>query len=285
MSERIEILRAVVVAHPKAFLTSGFESGVVALALGAQSINGFEMCTLPVDGKPVIIRDGDIFGAAAIFLTIVPVCVVTGTFTGCRAFEGAAKFLTSPATVKSFSIVVHGESSIAERGAGGQLLGVLGVTGIDGDKTLALKFIMDGVVNGLNIKSGITDEIAFPDGEESVGFAQHIHTDHMVEDIGGGGHLKQGKAGDGVAEHMILVAPIKLVILVAVLVGCGVNAQSAVPVRLWLILLAELVFTKGFRIVLSGVGHDRRCVLPDEGRVHDPQLGQMNYLTLHHLLQ
>lgn len=63
MRDSIKVSGTVAVANPRAFLIGRLKAGIIALTLGTQRVNGFELYSIPVNGKPVIIGNGDIFGA------------------------------------------------------------------------------------------------------------------------------------------------------------------------------------------------------------------------------
>ena len=115
MSQRVEVRRACAAAHPQPFLTCGFEAGIVALALCTQGVSPFKVETAAVNGKPVVIGNGLIFRAASVFLPVVPILVVAGTFAGFGLAEGAAVFLAGTPVVCCFSILVHSQSSITDQ--------------------------------------------------------------------------------------------------------------------------------------------------------------------------
>lgn len=71
MSDGIEVFGGLAISDPKPLLPGGFEAGVVSFAFGTQGINGFESNGIPVNGKPVIIGNRDIFGAAAMFFPVM----------------------------------------------------------------------------------------------------------------------------------------------------------------------------------------------------------------------
>ena len=54
--------------------------------------------------------------------------------------------------------------------------------------------------------------------------------------------------------------PVELIPPFIVLVGGRVDAEGAVRVAFWVVFLGELVFCKGFRVVLLRVCHDRRGI-------------------------
>lgn len=64
MSNGVEIFSGFAVFNPKPLLSGGFETGVVSLTFGTQSINRLKSVGIPVDGKPVIIGNGDVFSTA-----------------------------------------------------------------------------------------------------------------------------------------------------------------------------------------------------------------------------
>ena len=55
---------------------------------------------------------------------------------------------------------------------------------------------------------------------------------------------------------MTFVAPVELIPALIVLVGGRVDAEGAVRIAFRVVFLGELVFCKGFRVVLLGVRHD-----------------------------
>ena len=78
MGQRIEVRRACAIAYPQAFLTCGFEAGIVTLTLRPQGVSPFKIETAAVNGKSVIVWNGLVFRAAPVFLSIVPILVVAG---------------------------------------------------------------------------------------------------------------------------------------------------------------------------------------------------------------
>ena len=122
MSQRIEVRRAGSIAHPQPFLTCGFEAGIVTLALRPQGVSPFKVETTAVNGKSVIVWNGLIFRAAPVFLPIVPVFVVAGTFAGFGLTERAAVFLAGTPIVGRFAVLVHGEPGLADRITGRKCL-------------------------------------------------------------------------------------------------------------------------------------------------------------------
>ena len=97
MGQCVEICRAGAVAHPQAFLTCGFETGIVTLALCTQGIDTLKTQAFPVNGKSVVCWNGLILGASPVFLPVIPVLMVAGTFAGFGLTERAAVFL--PGTI------------------------------------------------------------------------------------------------------------------------------------------------------------------------------------------
>ena len=138
MSQRIEVCCACAVAHPQPFLTCGFETGIVALALRPQGVSPFKIETAAVNGKSVVHRNGLILGAAPVFLPIVPVFVVTGANAGLGLAERAAVFLAGTPIVGRLAVLVHGKPSLADRITGRKSFQGFRAAWIEGDKRLAL---------------------------------------------------------------------------------------------------------------------------------------------------
>ena len=115
MSQCVEVCRAGSIAHPQAFLTCGFEAGIVALALCTQGVYPLETEAATVNGKSVVIGNGFIFRAAPVFLAVVPGFVVTRANTGLGLTEGAAGFLAGTPIIGGFAVLVHGEPGLADR--------------------------------------------------------------------------------------------------------------------------------------------------------------------------
>ena len=111
----IEVCRACAVAHPQPFLTCGFEAGIVTLTLRPQGVSPLEIETATVNGKPVVIGNGLVFRAAPVFLPVVPVLVVAGTFAGFGLTERAAVFLPGTIIVGGLAILVHSQPGRADR--------------------------------------------------------------------------------------------------------------------------------------------------------------------------
>ena len=115
MGQCVEICRAGAVAHPQAFLTCGFETGIVTLALCTQGIDTLKTQAFPVNGKSVIVWNGLVFRAAPVFLPVIPVLVVAGAFASFGLAEGAAEFLPGTPIVGGLAILVHSQPGRAGR--------------------------------------------------------------------------------------------------------------------------------------------------------------------------
>ena len=115
MSQCVEVCRAGSIPHPQAFLTCGFEAGIVALTFRPQGVCSLETEAATVNGKSVIVWNGLIFLAAPVFLPIVPVFVVAEANAGLGLAERAAVFLAGTPIVDGFAVLVHGEPGLADR--------------------------------------------------------------------------------------------------------------------------------------------------------------------------
>ena len=271
--------------NPKPGLAGVLEAGVIAFAFGTERVGALEGGAGSVDGEAVIVRDGDVFGAAAVFPAVIPILVIAGAYAGFGLAEGAAELLAGTTVIGGFAVLVHGEAGVAKEVADRQLGRVFGVSLVERDDGIALVDITDGIVDGLGVIALVSDEGAFLDEDDLVGGLEDIEGDGGIGDIGGRGEFVDGQAGDTIHEDVILVAPVELVVLLVVLVGGGVNAQGTVGIVAGLVLRVELRFAEGLGIVLSGAGGDRRGIQTDEGGVQDPQLVKLSDLSGHDLLQ
>ena len=127
MSNGIKIGGTVAVMNPQSFLSRSLKAGVVTLTFGTESISSLEGKAVTVNGKTVIIGNGNVLGAAPVFLAVVPVLVITGAGRGFGLSERTAEFLTSPSIFGGFSILVHGKAGGTDRMAGRKFLWILGV--------------------------------------------------------------------------------------------------------------------------------------------------------------
>ena len=118
----VEIRSACTVPYPHTFLTCGFEAGIVTLTLCTQGVCSLETEAATVNGKSVVIGNGFIFGAAPVFLPVVPVFVVTRANAGLGLAERAAVFLAGTPIVGGFAVLVHGEPGLADRITGRKCL-------------------------------------------------------------------------------------------------------------------------------------------------------------------
>lgn len=110
---------------------------------------------------------------------------------------------------------------------------------------------------------------------------EDIKGDGAIGGIGRGGEFKQGEARDAVNQGMGFVATVELILLLVVLVGSGVNAQAAIKIGLWLVILFELTNSERFGVVLRGVDVDGCGVKSDEGGIYNPFANKFQYLATH----
>lgn len=71
-------------------------------ALGSQGVSSLEIETTAVNGKPIVCGDSLVFGAAPVFLPIVPVLVAARTSAGFGLAEGTAEFLACASVIGCF---------------------------------------------------------------------------------------------------------------------------------------------------------------------------------------
>lgn len=159
MGQRIQVGSTAAVANPKAFLTGSLKAGVVSFTFSTQGISALELRTISVNGKAVVVGNGFVFGAAQVFLAIVPVFVVAGAGARFGLPEGAAKFLACASVVRGFSIFVHGKASVAKEIANRQLFRVFDIVFVQRDNGVSLIDIFYQVIDGFHIVALVTQEV------------------------------------------------------------------------------------------------------------------------------
>ena len=170
MRNRADVLGSGEASYPEPLLPGGFEAGIVTLAFGAQGVHGFECDAGAINGKPIVVGERDVFGAAAILLAIV----VTGMVTGASgiilgAFEGTAKLLAAASAGTVFTGFVHGKTGLTDDIAGGQFRWVLGSTRIERDHAIATVYSFHSIVDCLGVVAFIADKSAFTQWQKGIG--------------------------------------------------------------------------------------------------------------------
>ena len=167
VSQSVQICRALPITDPKPFLASFFESGVVAFTFCTQGVGSFEAQTLR--------RNGLVFGAAPVFLSVVPIFVVTRTDGCLRLPEGTAEFLSEPTmSIRSFSILAHRQPSFANGIADCQFLWLFGASVVQRDHGFSLINIFHSVVEIAHIITFVRKKGALPDGKDLVAGREDI---------------------------------------------------------------------------------------------------------------
>lgn len=256
VGQRIEVCRAGSIAHPQPFLTCGFEARIVTLTLCTQGVCPLETEAAAVNGKSVVIGNGFIFRAAPVFLAVVPVFVVTRANTGLGLAERAAVFLAGTPIVGGFAVLVHSQPGRADWITDRNRFRGFRAAWIDGNKSLALIDRFHGVVDAFRIVALIREKGTPLQREDLVGCGEDVNGNCGIHDVGLCGQLVEWQPGDAVHQHMALVPPVELIPPLIVLVGGRVDAEGAIRVAFWVVFLGELVFCKGFRVVLLRVCHD-----------------------------
>ena len=260
MGQRIEVRRACAIAHPQAFLTCGFEAGIVTLTLRPQGVCSLETETAVVNGKPVIVWNGLVFRAAPVFLAVIPVLVVAGANTSLRLVERTTVFLPGTPIVGRLSVLAHGKACLADRIAGRKRFRGFRAAWIEGNKRLALIDRFHGVVDTFHIVALVGKKGAFLQRNRLIRSCEDLSGDGGIGDIARRGQLVERQAGDAVHQHMTFVAPVELISALIVLVGGRVDTQGAVRIAFRVVFLGELAFRKGLRVVLLRVCHDGRGI-------------------------
>lgn len=285
MGERIQVGGTSPITHPETFLSGGLKAGIVTLTLGAQGVGAFETQTFPVNGKSVIIGNSLVFGAAPVFLAIIPVFVVTRTTPALGVPERAAEFLSGTPIVPGFAVLVHSEPGLADQISGRQLFYVFCVAFVERNYRLTLINIFHQMVNATHIVGLVRKKSTLSDRQDAVCGSKDFFGNAGIGTICNSGQFIERQARDAVNQHMTFVTPVEFIMPFVVLVGGRVNSQPTIRVAFGLVFLGELLFHKGFRVVLLGISGNGRRIQANEGSVHDAQLIEPAHLFRHDCLQ
>ena len=257
VSQSVQICRALPITDPKPFLASFFESGIVAFTFCTQGVGSFEAQTLSVNGAPVIRRNGLVFGAAPVFLSVVPIFVVTRTDGCLRLPEGTAEFLSEPTmSIRSFSILAHRQPSFANGIADCQFLWLFGASVVQRDHGFSLINIFHSVVEIAHIITFVRKKGTLPDGKDLVAGREDIFCGRSICHICRGRQFIKRQSGNAVYQHVAFVAPVKLIVALIVLIGGGMDAQGAVRVTAGMVFRIKFIRGKRFfPIFLQVVNH------------------------------
>ena len=196
VGQRIEVCRAVSIAHPQLFLTCGFEARIVTLALCTQGVSPFKIETAAVNGKPVVIGNGLVFRAAPVLLAVVPILVAARANTSLRLAERTAVFLPGTPIVGRFAVLVHGEPGLADRITGRKRFQGFRAAWIEGNKSLALIDCFYGIVDAFHIVALVGKEGAFFQRNRLIRSCEDLSGDGGIGDIARRGQLVERQAGD-----------------------------------------------------------------------------------------
>ena len=210
--------------------------------------------------------------------------MVTRANTGFGLTEWAAEFLPGTIIVGGFAIFVHSQPSITDQVACRKSF-ALGIAFFEGDKSFPIIDRFHGVVDAFRVVALIREKGTPLQREDLVGCGEDVNGNCGIHDVGLGGQLVERQAGDAVHQHMALVPPVELIPPLIVLVGGRVDAEGAVWVAFWVVFHGELVFRKGFWIVLLRVCHDGCGIQTNEGCIHDPHLTEFLHLCRHDFFQ
>ena len=226
MGQRIEVCGTCSVIGPQALLSRGLEARIVSFAFSAQGIRSLEIKTAAVNGKPVVRGNDSVFNATPVFLSIVPILVVTGTNAGSGLAEGTAEFLAGASVIRCFSVLVHGKARVTDWIARGEYFAALSDALFERDKGFAGINRFHGIVDVLRVIALIGKERALPQGDRLVSCGEDVGSNSGIHNVGWRRQFIQGQPGDTVYQHMALVTPVELITPLVVLVGSGMNPQA-----------------------------------------------------------
>ena len=211
--------------------------------------------------------------------------MATRANTGFGLAERAAVFLPGTPIVGGFAVLVHSQPGRADWITGRKRFRGFRTAWIEGDKGLALIDRFYRIVDAFCVVALVGKEGTPLQREDLVGCGEDVNGNCGIHDVGLGGQFVERQPGNAVHQHMAFVSPVELIPPLIVLVGGRVDAEGAVWVAFGMVFLRELVFCKGFRVVLLGVRHDGCGIQTNERRIYHAQLIQLPHQIGHDRFQ
>lgn len=119
-----------------------------------------------------------LFGAPAVFLSVIPILVAAGALTGFRVSEGTAKLLPQSSFASRFAVLVHGKPRFTEGMTGGKPGGIFGIPLVERNDSVAAIKILHRVVDVLFIISLVADKGTFVDIAKALAFHDNGCAEH-----------------------------------------------------------------------------------------------------------
>ena len=191
--------------------------------------------------------------------------------------------------VRRFSVFAHCQAGFADWIAARKQFWILCAAFVKRDNSFSVIRIPNQVVNCFDVVAFIRKEGAFLQREGLIRSLQNEFDNGRVSDVCGRGQLVKRKARYAIDQHMAFIAPIKFIILFILLVGSRMNAKRTVRITVRItarmIVLVELVWLKGFWIVLCCVCQNRRGIQANKGRIYNAKLVELPNQSGHDLFQ
>ena len=130
--------------------------------------------------------------------------------------------------IGSLTILVHGKTHIANGVAGRQFLRGLCIAFVQRNHSISPVDIFYQVIDSFHIVALVAQEGTLLKGKGMIGTSEYLLNSSGIRHIGGGSQLIKRQTGNAVHQHMVFVSPVELITPLVVLVGCGVDTQSAV---------------------------------------------------------
>lgn len=188
-------------------------------------------------------------------------------------------------TVRCLAVLVHCQTSLTNRIAGGDPFHVLRVALIQGNNRFSVVDIPNQIVDCLDVIAFICKKSAFLQRKGLVCCFQNQLNDIGISNICRRSQFIEGQAGDTVHQNVAFISPIEFIILLIVLIGCRVNTECAIRVAGRMVFFAEFILLEGLWIVLCGIGHDWRGVQTNKGRIYNTKLVKPLHQSGHDIFQ
>ena len=158
----IQVFNRMPIAHPKPFMGSSLESGIVPFTFRSEHKNGFEFQRISLNGKPVVVWNCHIFCAAGGLTFLVKALMCAGTIVQMGgSFIRTTIFLSGFSVLCKFSVPMHGKTCFADWRAAWQSGRIFRISLVERNDTLSVVKFPNSVINRLDIIGLIANERAF----------------------------------------------------------------------------------------------------------------------------
>lgn len=145
--------------------------------------------------------------------------MVARAVTGFGLTERAAEFLAQAAIpIGGSSILVHGKTSLTDRMTGREIGERLCIALVQGDNSIPMVDVFNGVIDMLGVITLVADESSFLKRNDLVCFFEDCFNHGGIHIFSGGSEFIDRQPRNAIDQDVILVAPVKRIVFLITLV-------------------------------------------------------------------